>query len=50
MIEVAVTRWIEHAGPEGHEIDATVRVIDARFGSDPIVVRGRFCEWASLLC
>ena len=51
MIRVAVTLWREHPDdPAGHEIDITVTFVDARFGTDPIVVRGRFCDWANLLC
>jgi len=51
MIRVDVTVWQEHPDePAGHELDITITFLDARFGTDPIVVRGRFCDWANLLC
>lgn len=51
MIRVEVTTWRERAGDTaGHEIDAIVTFLDARFGTAPLIVRGRFCDWANLLC
>ncbi|MEM9074220.1 MAG: hypothetical protein AAGE52_37350 [Myxococcota bacterium] len=50
-VEVEVTRWIERRGdPEGHEIDIAIRSEDPSLDGEAIVVRGRFCDWALLLC
>lgn len=51
-IHVEVTRWQENpSDPLGHEIDIAVTVMHSSFDDmQPIVVRGRFCEWPYLLC
>ena len=50
-ISLVVRRWQEVPSGAGHEIDIDLAIIeDARFSPTMILVRGRFCDWAYLLC